>query len=183
MSKHSMRRRLNSCASVAFSTILGVLSFQSLAAAENPPSIESRLLSLEQRVKLLEDQAARNKASSNIASAGLPDCKSQNIKSATIPNEEYSSKLSSSTAEARGVPYFRDGRQVGLRLFAIKQNGIVEAIGLKNGDVVLQIDGELVDEIELFFSKMFIQREASTPSTRLCVERGGREVAIAFKVE
>ena len=177
-----MPRSLNALANAALSIFLGALSFQSIAVAENPPSIESRILSLEQRVKSLEDRAARSDGSSK-PRAGLPNCNSQNIKPTIIPSEEYNAKLLSSTAEARGVPYFRDGKQVGLRLFAIRQNGIISEIGLQNGDVVLQLDGELVGEIEPLFSKLFIQREATTPATRLCVERSGREVAIAFKVE
>ena len=178
-----MRRNFNSLLSAVLSIVLAGFLVPSLVAAETPASIESRILSLEQRIKALEDQATKSNSSQSIQSTGLSGCRIQNIKPAVIPNDDYNAKLSSSTAEARGVPYFRDGKQVGLRLFAIKQNGIVEASGLKNGDVILLLDGEFVGEVNLFFSKMFIQREASTPATRLCVERGGREVAIAFKVE
>jgi general secretion pathway protein C len=48
--------------------------------------------------------------------------------------------------QARAVPYFKDGKTVGFRVFAIKPGSVFEKIGLKNGDVVKRVNGvELTD--------------------------------------
>src|SRR5690606_25165144 len=43
--------------------------------------------------------------------------------------------------QARAVPYFKDGKPVGLRLFAIKSDSLYEKVGLKNGDILKSING------------------------------------------
>jgi general secretion pathway protein C len=43
--------------------------------------------------------------------------------------------------QVRAVPHFEGGKSVGFRLFAIRQGSIFDEIGLKNGDVVQQVNG------------------------------------------
>lgn len=43
--------------------------------------------------------------------------------------------------QARAVPYFKDGKAIGLRLFAIRKDSIFEKVGLKNGDILKEING------------------------------------------
>ena len=43
--------------------------------------------------------------------------------------------------QARAVPYFQDGKAVGLRLFAIRSGSLFEKIGLMNGDILKSING------------------------------------------
>lgn len=56
--------------------------------------------------------------------------------------------------QARAVPYFKDGRSIGLRLFAIKGGSLFEKIGLRNGDILKSINGnslgDLTQAIKLF---------------------------------
>lgn len=49
--------------------------------------------------------------------------------------------------QARAVPYFKDGKSVGLRLFAIKSGSMFEKIGLKNGDILKSINGNSLADI------------------------------------
>lgn len=49
--------------------------------------------------------------------------------------------------QARAVPYFKDGRSIGLRLFAIKTGSLYEKIGLKNGDILKSINGNGLGDI------------------------------------
>ena len=49
--------------------------------------------------------------------------------------------------QARAVPYFKDGRSIGLRLFAIKSGSLYEKIGLKNGDILKSINGNSLADI------------------------------------
>ena len=43
--------------------------------------------------------------------------------------------------QARIVPYFKDGQPAGFKLFAIRPNTLYSKLGLKNGDVVLKLNG------------------------------------------
>ncbi|MDZ4785108.1 MAG: type II secretion system protein N [bacterium] len=56
--------------------------------------------------------------------------------------------------QARAVPYFKNGQSVGLRLFAIKPDSLYTKIGLKNGDIMMSINGkslaDLSEAIKLF---------------------------------
>lgn len=56
--------------------------------------------------------------------------------------------------QARAVPYFKDGRSVGLRMFAIRSGSIFEKIGLKNGDILKSVNGQsladLTQAVKLF---------------------------------
>ncbi len=56
--------------------------------------------------------------------------------------------------QARAVPYFKDGKSVGLRMFAIRSGSIYEKIGLKNGDILKSVNGQsladLTQAVKLF---------------------------------
>lgn len=49
--------------------------------------------------------------------------------------------------QARAVPYFKEGRAIGLRLFAIKTGSLYEKVGLKNGDILKGINGNNLGDI------------------------------------
>jgi len=49
------------------------------------------------------------------------------------------------TSTARIVPNFRNGKPIGFKLFSISPEDILAKIGLKNGDVVMRINGITVD--------------------------------------
>lgn len=56
--------------------------------------------------------------------------------------------------QARAVPYFKDGKSIGLRMFAIRTGSIYEKIGLKNGDILKSVNGQsladLTQAVKLF---------------------------------
>jgi membrane-associated protease RseP (regulator of RpoE activity) len=43
--------------------------------------------------------------------------------------------------QARIVPYFNDGKPAGFKLFAIRPNTLYSKLGIKNGDVMLKLNG------------------------------------------
>ncbi|MEZ4754735.1 MAG: type II secretion system protein N [Bdellovibrionota bacterium] len=50
--------------------------------------------------------------------------------------------------QARAVPYFRDGRAIGLRMFAIKSDSLYQKIGLKNGDILKTVNDSSLANIQ-----------------------------------
>ncbi|MBI5234967.1 MAG: PDZ domain-containing protein [Deltaproteobacteria bacterium] len=50
--------------------------------------------------------------------------------------------------EARLLPYSEAGRTVGFRLSEVKTGGIFSTLGLKNGDVIMKVNGLQVDSVE-----------------------------------
>ena len=77
--------------------------------------------------------------------------------------------------QARAVPYFKDGRSVGLRMFAIRSGSIFEKIGLKNGDILKSVNGQsladLTQAVKLF-GKLKEERSVNVVLER---DRGDRD--------
>jgi len=71
--------------------------------------------------------------------------------------------------QARAVPYFKEGRSIGLRLFAIKNGSLYEKIGLKNGDILKAINGNNLGDISQAL-KLFEQLKQER-SINLVLER------------
>jgi general secretion pathway protein C len=54
--------------------------------------------------------------------------------------------LSTVMTQMRAVPYLRDGKNMGFRVFNIRSGSIFERMGLQNGDVISRVNGtELTD--------------------------------------
>ncbi len=51
------------------------------------------------------------------------------------------SNLSRIVTQARVVPAFENGQTVGFKIFSIRANSIFQKLGLKNGDIIKQING------------------------------------------
>jgi general secretion pathway protein C len=64
------------------------------------------------------------------------------------------SNLSMLLQQARAVPSYKNGEAVGLRVFAIRPDSLFSKIGLRNGDVLLNINGrplsDLTEAIKMF---------------------------------
>ncbi len=83
--------------------------------------------------------------------------------------------------QARAVPYFKDGKSVGLRLFAIKSGSLYEKIGLKNGDILKNINGNSLADITeamKLFEKLREERSIS-----LEIERNREPVTYQYRIE
>ncbi len=48
--------------------------------------------------------------------------------------------------QMRAVPHFEGGKSVGFRLFAIKQGSLFDKLGLRNGDIVQEINGRDISD-------------------------------------
>lgn len=71
--------------------------------------------------------------------------------------------------QVRAVPYFKEGQPVGLRLFAIKPGSLFEKIGLKNGDILMSINGNSLGDFSQAM-KLF-ERLKAERSLKVSLER------------
>jgi len=82
--------------------------------------------------------------------------------------------------QARAVPYFRDGKAVGLRLFAIRSGSLFEKIGMQNGDVLKTVNGnslaDMTQALQLF------QRLKEERSVAVVLERNMVEKTIQYDI-
>jgi type II secretion system protein C len=82
--------------------------------------------------------------------------------------------------QARAVPYFKDGRSIGLRLFAIKTGSLYEKVGLKNGDILKTINGNNLGDISQAL-KLFEQLKQER-SINLSLERDKQEREFKYTI-
>jgi general secretion pathway protein C len=84
-------------------------------------------------------------------------------------------------SEARAVPYFRNGQSVGMRLFAIRRGSLYERLGLKNGDIIKEVNNQMVGDptqaIRLF------EQLKSERSISVKLERNGEQKSLSYSVK
>jgi type II secretion system protein C len=82
--------------------------------------------------------------------------------------------------QARAVPYFKDGRSIGLRLFAIKTGSLYEKVGLRNGDILKTINGNNLGDISQAL-KLFEQLKQER-SISLVLERDKQDREFKYTI-
>lgn len=102
----------------------------------------------------------------------------------TVSEDELSAALANLPkllSQARAVPYFRNGKSMGMRLFAIQKGSLYEKLGLKNGDIIKSVnDNSLSDPSQAL--KIFNQLKDER-SIYLAVERTGQEMDLRYSIE
>jgi len=75
--------------------------------------------------------------------------------------------------QARAVPYFKEGRSIGLRMYGIKTGSIYEKLGLRNGDILKSVNenslGDLSQALKL------LEQLKSERSVALVLERDKKD--------
>lgn len=51
--------------------------------------------------------------------------------------------------DARAVPYLEGGKQVGFKVFSIRAGSVFEKIGLKNGDILVSVNGNRLNNLSV----------------------------------
>ena len=82
--------------------------------------------------------------------------------------------------QARAVPYFKDGKAVGLRMFAIKTDSLYEKIGIKNADILKTVNGNNLGDLSQAM-KLFEQLKTERALT-LVLERNGEEKEYKYEI-
>jgi len=84
------------------------------------------------------------------ASSPTSENTQNNENSITVDEKELNNALSNLPLllqQARAVPYFKNGKSIGLRLFAIRPGSLYEKIGLQNGDILKKINSTDLSDI------------------------------------
>ena len=99
-----------------------------------------------------------------------------------IPRSEVEKALENLSllyTEIRAVPYFKDGKANGFKLISVKQSSLFEKLGLKRGDILKSINGNVLD-IQSGL-KLFTELKNET-SFILEVERRGTEQSFYYDI-
>jgi general secretion pathway protein C len=78
------------------------------------------------------------------------------------------------------VPQLRDGKPIGFRLFGVRSDGPFAAIGLENGDLLLEVNGAPIatpDAALAAYSKL-----RTADHVWLGVERARRRIRIDYEI-
>ena len=80
----------------------------------------------------------------------------------------------------RVVPQLRDGKPIGFRLLGIRSDGPFAAIGLDNGDILLEVNGTSIETPDTALAAYAKLRTAS--HVWLAIERAGRRIRIDYDI-
>lgn len=83
--------------------------------------------------------------------------------------------------QARAVPYFREGRAIGLRMFAIRSGSLFEKVGLRNGDILKSINGNSLADLSQAM-KLF-ERLKEERSLSVTLERNNEETEFKYQIK
>ncbi|MCC6932699.1 MAG: PDZ domain-containing protein [Deltaproteobacteria bacterium] len=83
-------------------------------------------------------------------------------------------------SQARAVPYFRNGQSIGMRLFAIRSDSLYAKLGLKNGDIITNINDQSLSDPSQALKLFNTLKEEK--SIYLTVERGGEQLDLKYSI-
>ncbi len=88
--------------------------------------------------------------------------------------------MSQILTQARALPYVEQGKTVGFRISEIVPGSIYEKIGLKNGDVIQQVNSQEVDDPAKFFQ--LYQGLRNERSITIDLIRGGQRQTLNYEI-
>ena len=83
--------------------------------------------------------------------------------------------------QARAVPYFKAGNPIGMRFFAVKKGSPFHQIGLKNGDILQEVNGERVADPTRALKLFSVLKEQK--ELKLKVLRSNKIVELSYHVK
>lgn len=78
-------------------------------------------------------------------------------------------------------PHFSSGKMDGFRIDDVKEESIAFAVGIKKGDIVKKINGEIIDSPKKIFE--FYRNLEKSPVIQLEVERGGSTEVLTYEIK
>lgn len=78
-------------------------------------------------------------------------------------------------------PYFSSGKMAGFKIDDIKEESIVSAVGIKKGDVIKKVNGEMIDSPKKIFE--FYRNLENSPVIQLEVDRGDSTEILTYEIK
>lgn len=79
------------------------------------------------------------------------------------------------------TPFYRDGKPQGFRLSSVKSDSVFSQLGIKNGDVIHSVNGQVIDSPQRAMS--LYKQLGQTGTVKMEVERGGRPVTFTYDIK
>jgi len=139
---------------------------------------EKVVLSVNGRNESLEiEELSENKKidKSALKSSAVPG---SDIKFNRLQTENVFKKVNNIMSQANIKPYFEKGKIGGIILTGIKPNSLFHEMGLENGDIITEVDGEnieSVDDIQEFYKSL-----KASPDVQLHIKRKGEHKNIIW---
>src|SRR5690606_22737534 len=83
--------------------------------------------------------------------------------------------------DSRMVPNFQDGVVNGFKIFAIRQGSVFDQLGLRNGDVVQEINGVKIDSMEKALPMLELLKNES--NIGIGISRGGAKKNLSIEIQ
>ncbi len=110
------------------------------------------------------------------------DCPSETL---CIVDRAFVEKLIANPAalakQARVVPKKKDGEQVGLKFYGIRRDSLPKMLGLKNGDMLVSVNGEDLTSMDKVMSLYMKLRNAS--NLTVVLERKGKRMTKEIQIK
>ncbi len=136
------------------------------------------------RVKIGEDLEQASNSSSTVAmpSKAEIDVRGDRVTmSAKYKDHLVKNDLSKILMQAAAVPVFQNGRLEGFKIVDIEPSSIYEQVGLKDGDIVTQINGHDLSDVSVAIKVLNSLRNDVFAEVRLL--RGAKEKIIEINVQ
>lgn len=88
--------------------------------------------------------------------------------------------LTQTITQVRATPFLQNGKAIGFRLFNVRKGSIFERMGIKNGDVVREVNGTVIDSPAAASGLLDVIRTAENLELRLL--RQGKPVSLSYTV-
>ncbi len=94
--------------------------------------------------------------------------------------EKVKRNINAFLSKVRISPYFKNGKMKGFRVNYIVGGSIVEKMGIKKGDIIRRINGEVIDSPSKIFE--LYRKFNNVNKLVVDVERGGKEEKLVYEV-
>ena len=88
--------------------------------------------------------------------------------------------LTQTITQVRATPFLQNGKAIGFRLFNVRKGSIFERMGIKNGDVVREVNGTVIDSPAAASGLLDVIRTAENLELRLL--RQGKPLSLSYTV-
>ena len=88
--------------------------------------------------------------------------------------------LTQTITQVRATPFLQNGKAIGFRLFNVRKGSIFERMGIKNGDVVQEVNGTVIDSPAAASGLLDVIRTAENLELRLL--RQGKPLSLSYTV-